>query len=110
MCSIIALKTEISRYKPDINNELSNFSITDDTEELDLIQAVAKQLHIQTSKEIQGLRDVLFPSIICALVHSGSSSIAKLEILKIKYGADLTMANYDGRTPLHIAASEGTFI
>ena len=31
----------------------------------------------------------------------------KLEILRVKYGADMAMANYDGRTPLHVAASEG---
>ncbi len=81
-------------------------SITDDFDELDLVQAVAKQLHIQTSKEIQGLREVLFPSIVCAMVHAGAPT-SKLDVLRTKYGADLTMANYDGRTPLHVAASEG---
>jgi ankyrin repeat protein len=31
----------------------------------------------------------------------------KLETLRAKYGADMAMANYDGRTPLHVAAAEG---
>ena len=65
-----------------------------------------QQLHITTSKEIDGLQEVLFPSILCAIVHSGVPE-SKLEVLRIKYGADMAMVNYDGRTPLHVAASEG---
>lgn len=75
-------------------------------DDLDLIQAIVKQLHIKTSGEIDGLREVLFPSILCAMVHSGVSP-SRLEVLRVKYGADMAMANYDGRTPLHVAASEG---
>ena len=91
----------------DLRHTLSLESLSiDDYEELDIVKAVAQQLHLQTSKEIQNLREVLFPSIICAMVHSGAPT-SKLDILKNKYGADLTMANYDGRTPLHVAASEG---
>jgi lysophospholipase len=57
-----------------LNKTISTDSLaTEATEELDLIQAVAKQLHIKTSHEIDGLRDVLFPSILCAMVHSGIS-------------------------------------
>ena len=77
-----------------------------DTEELDLIEAVAKQLRLKTSKEIQGLRQVLFPSILCAMVHAGVPT-AKLEVLRVKHGADMAMVNYDGRTPLHVAACQG---
>ena len=73
-----------------------------------MIQAVAKQLHIKTSKELHDLREVLFPSILCAMVHAGAAT-TKLEILKVKYGADMAMVNYDGRTPLHVAAAEGTY-
>ena len=80
--------------------------VSSDTEELDLIQAVAKQLRLRTSKEITGLREVLFPSILCAMVHAGVPT-SKLEVLRVKHGADMAMVNYDGRTPLHVAASEG---
>ena len=68
---------------------------------------MAKQLHIKTSKELHGLKEVLFPSILCAMVHSGVPT-TKLETLRVKYGADMTMSDYDGQTPLHVAASEGT--
>ena len=47
-------------------------NLTDEHEDLDLIQAVAKQLHIKTSKELHDLREVLFPSILCAMVHAGA--------------------------------------
>ena len=53
------------------------------------------------------IKDVLFPSILCAAVYTGQTS--KLEQLKDNYEADLAVADYDGRTPLHIAASEGNF-
>lgn len=54
---------------------------------------------------MDGIREVLFPSILCAAVYTGQT--AKLEYLRTKYAADLGVADYDGRTPLHIAASEG---
>ena len=53
---------------------------------------------------MEGISDVLFPSILCAAVYSGS--VAKLEALKA-YGANMAVQDYDKRTPLHIAASEG---
>ncbi len=74
-------------------------------DDFDLIQSVADQLQIKTSQEVEKLREILFPSIVNAIVHSGH--ISKLEIMKDKYEADLTLPNYDGRTPLHVAAAEG---
>ena len=96
----------VFNYRHALSSE-SLHSLADDYEELDLIQAVAKQLHIKTSKEKNDLREVLFPSILCAMVHAGAAT-TKLEILRVKYGADMAMVNYDGRTPLHVAAAEGT--
>ena len=75
-------------------------------EDQDLIMAIAQQLKIKTSDEMDAIKDVLFPSILCAAVYTGQTS--KLEQLKSKYDADLGVADYDGRTPLHIAASEGS--
>ena len=72
-----------------------------DDEEHDLILAVAKQLNVKTSDEMETIRDILFPSILCAAVHTGQTS--RLEYLKTKFDADLAAADYDARTPLHIA-------
>ena len=80
-----------------MSTESLNSLAGDDEGELDLIQAICKvctfftsnhvlrrldfilpqfqQLHITTSKEIAGLREELFLSILCAIVHSGSICI-----------------------------------
>ena len=79
-------------------------SLAQDQED-DLILAVAKQLKVKTSDEMEGIRQVLFPSILCAAVHTGQT--AKLEYLKNTFEADFTTSDYDARTPLHVAASEG---
>ena len=39
--------------------------------ELEMLQAVAKTLHLATSDELTGIEDVLFPSIVCATVYKG---------------------------------------
>ena len=59
-------------------------NLTDEHEDLDLIQAVAKQLHIKTSKELHDLREVLFPSILCAMVHAGAGIFKNLFTLSFK--------------------------
>ena len=86
-----------------MSTESLNSLAGDDEGELDLIQAICKvcaffmsnhllgqldliliqfqQLHITTSKEIAGLREVLFPSILCAIVHSGSQVSSILYML-----------------------------
>ena len=65
---------------------------------------MAKTLHINTSEELKGVEEVLFPSILCAAVYKGN--IRTLEEMKA-YGADMAVEDYDMRTPLHVAASEG---
>ena len=47
-------------------------STVEETEgELEMLQAVAKSLHLKTSDELKGIEDVLFPSIVCATVFKG---------------------------------------
>ena len=77
-------------------------------EEQDLIMAIAQQLKVKTSEEMDAIKDVLFPSILCAAVYTGQTS--KLEELKSMYDADMSVTDYDGRAPIHVAASEGAFI
>ena len=97
--TVLNIKGSVSQ-----NKNISNLYDQED-EEHDLILAVAEKLKVQTSEEMEGIRDVLFPSILCAAVHTGQAG--RLEALKTKYGADLAAADYDARTPLHVAASEG---
>ncbi len=50
--------------------------------DLDIVLAVAQQLKCKTSEEMEGIRDILFPSILCAAVYTGMT--AKLEVLRTK--------------------------
>lgn len=73
-------------------------------EEFDLVDAVARSLHISTPQELSQLGNTLFPAMLNSAVVSGD--IAKINNLK-SYGADLAGVNVDNRTALHIACHEG---
>ncbi|XP_073683262.1 60 kDa lysophospholipase-like [Garra rufa] len=72
-----------------------------------LIQGIAwsigsfRFLNISCKEELE---DALKPSLACAAARIGD--IDALEALR-ELGADLSNADYDGRTPLHIATCEG---
>ncbi len=93
----------ILHFKAGAAKDLTN--IDQDDEEHDLILAVAKQLNVKTSDEMEGIRQVLFPSIMCAATQTGQKE--RLEYMRTKFEANFSAADYDARTPLHIAASEG---
>ena len=82
-------------------------ALAGDDHDMTLIEAVAKALHIQSSEEMDGLTEALLPSLMCAAVFTGNKS--KLEALRSSYGvaSDAALSDYDQRTPLHVAASEG---
>lgn len=50
------------------------------------------------------LRHTLFPPLMCAAAANGDSEC--LELLS-QQGGDFNLPDYDGRTPLHLACSEG---
>ncbi|XP_069391208.1 60 kDa lysophospholipase isoform X4 [Paralichthys olivaceus] len=68
------------------------------------IQAVAKSLSVSCKEELEAIRDALTPPLACAAAKIGD--IEALEALK-EMGTNLCLGDYDGRTPLHIAACEG---
>lgn len=68
------------------------------------IQVIAKSLSISCKEELEAIRDALTPPLACAAAKIGD--IEALEALK-DMGSNLCLGDYDGRTPLHIAASEG---
>lgn len=68
------------------------------------IQVIAKSLSISCKEELEAIRDALTPPLACAATKIGD--IEALEALK-EMGSNLCLGDYDGRTPLHIAACEG---
>ena len=42
--------------------------------EMELIEALARSLHLSSSEEMDKLKDVLFPSLICSAVKVNASS------------------------------------
>lgn len=73
-------------------------------QDYDLVDAVARSLHLTTPQELSQLGATLFPAMVNASVMAGDKQ--KLESLK-SYGADLSAVNYDRRTALHVACCEG---
>ncbi|XP_070578623.1 L-asparaginase-like isoform X2 [Ptychodera flava] len=72
----------------------------------EFIRAVANTLRIASSEEVQAISNCLFPSLLCAAAKVGD--IKLMSELK-KQGGELSMSDFDGRTPLHIAACEGHY-
>ncbi|GAB1862729.1 asparaginase [Camponotus japonicus] len=70
----------------------------------DLVEAVARSLRLSSTVELQELGSILFPAMLSAAVIR--RDIIKLESLQ-RYGADISQANADGRTALHVACCEG---
>ncbi|KAK9978797.1 hypothetical protein ABG768_020536 [Culter alburnus] len=71
------------------------------------IQVLAKSLNVscnEHSQELDAIRDALTPTLVC-----GAAKIGDTDNLKTirEMGSDLNMADYDGRSPLHVAACEG---
>uniref|UniRef100_A0A667XC55 asparaginase n=1 Tax=Myripristis murdjan TaxID=586833 RepID=A0A667XC55_9TELE len=70
------------------------------------IQVIAKSLSISCKEELEAIRDALTPPLACAAAKIGD--IEALETIR-EMGSNLCLGDYDGRTPLHIAACEGHF-
>ncbi|XP_041711035.1 60 kDa lysophospholipase isoform X1 [Coregonus clupeaformis] len=68
------------------------------------IQVIAKILSISRKEELEAIRDALNPSLACAASKIGD--VEALDAIKLM-GSNLSLGDYDGRTPLHIAACEG---
>uniref|UniRef100_A0A8C5ESE1 asparaginase n=1 Tax=Gouania willdenowi TaxID=441366 RepID=A0A8C5ESE1_GOUWI len=68
------------------------------------IQVIAKSLSISCKEELEAIRDALTPPLSCA-----AAKIGDVEALKAlsEMGSNLSLGDYDGRTPLHVAACEG---
>lgn len=97
------LETKKTMMQNNLRGELTNGKAPE-LQDYDLVDAVARSLHLSTPKELEQLGAVLFPAMVNASVITGD--ISKIDMLK-SYGADLSAINYDLRTALHIACAEG---
>ncbi|XP_053553076.1 60 kDa lysophospholipase [Bombina bombina] len=70
------------------------------------IQVVAKSIGVSCKEELEAVRDALTPALACAAASTGD--INALEAIR-DMGGNLSSEDYDGRTPLHVASSEGHF-
>uniref|UniRef100_A0A0N5AJT7 asparaginase n=1 Tax=Syphacia muris TaxID=451379 RepID=A0A0N5AJT7_9BILA len=73
-------------------------------EDLNIIPELAQFLKISSSFEVEALKSALFPPLLCHAAKIGDLNL--LEKLRSS-GADFSIPDYNGRTPLHIAASVG---
>jgi len=71
---------------------------------LALVEEVVKAMHLSSEEEMEGLRQVLLPSLTCAVVSLGDRK--RLQALQ-GYQADLSAGDHSGRTPLHVASASG---
>lgn len=99
-----SLETKKMMMQSNLRGELTNGKGPEQLQDYDLVDAVARSLHLSTPKELQQLGGILFPAMINASVITGD--LSKIDMLK-GYGADLSAVNYDLRTALHIACAEG---
>ncbi|XP_048029317.1 60 kDa lysophospholipase-like [Megalobrama amblycephala] len=68
------------------------------------IQVLAKSLNVSCNEELDAIRDALTPTLVCGAAKIGDTDT--LEAIR-EMGSDLNTADYDGRSPLHVAACEG---
>jgi len=76
----------------------------DQEKNLDIIEQVAASMNLTSNEEMEHLKSVLFPSLLCSVVHIGDTS--RLETLE-SHGADFSSPDYSGNTALHVAAAAG---
>lgn len=97
------LETKKAMMQNNLRGELTNGK-GPELQDYDLVDAVARSLHLSTPKELEQLGAVLFPAMVNSSVTTGD--LNKIDMLK-SYGADLSAVNYDLRTALHVACAEG---
>ncbi|KAK2497837.1 hypothetical protein MC885_006940 [Smutsia gigantea] len=59
---------------------------------------------LSLSQEAPAVRDALMPSLACAAAHAGD--LEALQVL-VELGSDLSLEDFNGQTPLHVAARGG---
>jgi lysophospholipase len=71
-----------------------------------ILKSVAELLHTTSKEEVKLLRRALLPPLMCTAAASGD--LDSLRSLK-RQGGDVSLSDYAGLTPLHLAAREGHY-
>ena len=79
--------------------------VNNNQQKLEIIEAVARELNLTASEEIENLKSVMFPSLLSSVAYIGDTN--KLSCLELAYEADWNIRDYTGRTALHTAAATG---
>ncbi|CAG0881117.1 unnamed protein product [Cyprideis torosa] len=87
-----------------LRGELTKYEVAGPSSNLVFITAIGKSLGLTTSQELEHLREAILPCIL-----NSATQIAEVSHVQdiIDQGADPSTSDYDLRTPIHIAASEG---
>ncbi|XP_067641032.1 L-asparaginase isoform X2 [Eurosta solidaginis] len=99
----ISLEQRKELIHTNLRGELTS-SVGAKMEEFDLVDAVARSMHLSTPEELGQMCATLFPAMLNSAVQEGN--INKITNLKA-YGADLSSVNHDNRTALHLACNQG---
>ncbi|XP_068194944.1 60 kDa lysophospholipase isoform X2 [Antennarius striatus] len=95
-------KMMAQNLRGEMNSDLAGakLSLTDSR----FIQIIAKSLSVSCKEDLEAIRDAMTAPLACAAAKIGD--LDALQTLT-EMGSNLCLADYDGRTPLHIAACEG---
>lgn len=73
---------------------------------LELLEQVARAMNLASGEEMESMKQVLLPSILCSVVYLGD--LDRLSSLHTAYAGDLSSgSDYSQTSPLHVAASTG---
>ena len=79
--------------------------INNNQHKMEIIEQVARAMNMSSDQEMENIKSVMFPSLLCSVAYIGD--ISKLQCLDSVYNADWNMTDYTGRTTLHTAAATG---
>jgi len=86
------------KIKSDISSDI------DTVAEEEMVNAVVTAMNLTSKVEVAELKEVLFPCLMCSAAYKNNFSIIET---CFKECANISAGDYDMRTPLHIATSEG---
>lgn len=88
-----------------LRGELTQFAKTQfKFSDTNFISAIATALGTCSSEEVHSVKQTIYPVLGCGAANNGD--LKMLKSLKAS-GIDMSAGDYDGRTPLHLAAANG---